>query len=384
MSLEKPRALVVDDKEENLYLLEALLKGNGFAVSSARNGSLALELARKDRPDLVISDILMPVMDGFTLCRTWKRDPLLRSIPFVFYTATYTDPKDERLALSLGADMFIIKPKEPQKFMGLVQDVLRRHRAGELGRNAEEAAPEDLYLREYNQALVRKLERKVEELAKTNLELRSALADKQALLRELFHRTRNNMQLIVSILELEAIASGHPETQRLARNIETRIKALSLISQKLHESRNVSRINLRTYLTDLAKLLQRGISARSSGVDLKLDIRPDEVLIDTAIPCGLAVNELLSNALRHAFPQGRPGSIRIQCGKSHEGVFELSVSDDGVGFPPGLDFRNPSTLGLQMVKVAVEQQLQGSMEITALGGVRCRIRFKDNLYTERV
>jgi hypothetical protein len=94
--------LIVDDKEENLYLLQSLLTGQGYEVVSAIHGADALEKARLNPPDLIIADILMPVMDGFTLCRQWKNDKLLKLIPFVFYTATYTDERDRSFALNLG------------------------------------------------------------------------------------------------------------------------------------------------------------------------------------------------------------------------------------------------------------------------------------------
>src|SRR5690606_16346899 len=101
------RVLVVDDKEDNLYYLQALLRGHGYEVEVARHGAEALVLARQTPPDVVVSDLLMPVMDGYTLLRHWKADAQLRGLPFIVYTATYTEAEDERLAYDLGADAFI-------------------------------------------------------------------------------------------------------------------------------------------------------------------------------------------------------------------------------------------------------------------------------------
>ncbi len=155
--------LIVDDHEQNLYLLRALLSGNGFTVSEAGNGAEALEKARERRPDLVVSDILMPVMDGFALCRAWRADPATAAVPFVFYTATYTDARDREFALDLGADAFVIKPLEPDVFLAEMRRVLEgvTHPAP-----TAPAAPEEetVLLREYNTVLVHKLERKVTQL----------------------------------------------------------------------------------------------------------------------------------------------------------------------------------------------------------------------------
>jgi two-component system cell cycle sensor histidine kinase/response regulator CckA len=173
-----PNALIVDDHEENAYLLQALLSANGYRVQTASNGAEALSLARREPPDVIISDVLMPVMDGFSLCRECKRDGALAAIPFVFYTATYTDPKDEQLALSLGADLFLVKPAEPEALGEAVQRLLqcRQPRAAAA---VAPAAGEEAYLRQYNETLVRKLEHKLVELEHANraLALRSAVID---------------------------------------------------------------------------------------------------------------------------------------------------------------------------------------------------------------
>lgn len=165
------KLLIVDDNQQNLYMLHTLLTASGFEVLQASNGAQALEVARNTPPDMVISDILMPVMDGFSLCRAWKQDPLLRKIPFVFYTATYTDSRDEEFALNLGAERFIIKPQEPEKLVEILQGVFITFKAGKLVAPHEPLEEEAVFSKEYNQTLIRKLEDKMLQLKQANQRL---------------------------------------------------------------------------------------------------------------------------------------------------------------------------------------------------------------------
>ena len=162
------RVLIADDNTRNLYLLESILRGYGYGVTCARNGAEALELARQSRPDLIITDIFMPVMDGFALCMEWKADETLKDIPLIFYTATYTDPKDEQFGLSLGAERFLFKPQEPEALAEVVRQVLDEGAEGAVG---EPSADESGTLRQYNEVLFRKLEQKVVQLEKTRADL---------------------------------------------------------------------------------------------------------------------------------------------------------------------------------------------------------------------
>jgi signal transduction histidine kinase/DNA-binding response OmpR family regulator len=158
------KILIVDDNKLNLYILQVLLKARGYEVVSAANGAEALKNARRDPPDMIISDILMPVMDGFTLCREWKGDERLREIPFVFYTATYIDSKDEELALGLGADQFIVKPVEPDEFLKIIKVVIRDMEKGKIKPKKPVLEEEKEVFNLYSQRLVKKLEKKMLEL----------------------------------------------------------------------------------------------------------------------------------------------------------------------------------------------------------------------------
>ncbi len=165
------RILIVDDNRDHRYFLESLLKEGDNEVIASENGAEALGKARLNPPDLIISDILMPVMDGFALCRAWKSDSTLKRIPFLFYTATYTDPKDEAFAMSLGADRFLLKPQEPDVLLKVIDEVLaesradKRSAAGPLGEEME-------FFRQYNEVLFRKLEKKLSDLEASNRQLR--------------------------------------------------------------------------------------------------------------------------------------------------------------------------------------------------------------------
>ena len=157
------KILIVDDKPENIYLLESILKGNGYKTVSASNGEEALEKLRMEKFDLIISDILMPVMDGYQLCRECNYDPDLRIIPFIFYTATYTEARDEELALRMGAEKFIRKPAEPEEFIKQISEVIADSEKEKIAplEYVETDDVEKETFKLYSERLVKKLEKKM-------------------------------------------------------------------------------------------------------------------------------------------------------------------------------------------------------------------------------
>lgn len=185
------RILVVDDNAENRYMLETLLRGHGHEVDLAGNGSAALEIARTRPPDIVVTDILMPEMDGFTLCSRWKADQQLSQKPLVFYTATYTDPLDEQLAVDLGADRFIAKPTEPAQLVEALEEMLeeeaREHHPPRLPQ-----AEAQVLQKQYNNVVLNKLEQKVSELGEAN----EALLRSEALLRTITNQIPHAMLVV--------------------------------------------------------------------------------------------------------------------------------------------------------------------------------------------
>jgi PAS domain S-box-containing protein len=184
--------LIVDDKTENLYLLQSMLDTNGFKTISAKNGAEALGLMRNNIPDLIIADILMPVMDGFTLCRECKKDEMLKNIPFFFYTATYIDAKDEEYALSLGADRFILKPQEPEIFIKIINDFLVEVKKKTIHPKKIIQQAEMVVLKEYNEVLIRKIEDKMLQTEKAEKELRRYAEELE---KEILERKKNESSL---------------------------------------------------------------------------------------------------------------------------------------------------------------------------------------------
>lgn len=215
--------LIVDDIEVNLYMLKMLFEGHGYKVFQARNGVEALQIAQENPPDIIVSDILMPGMDGFALCREWKQDDILKKIPFVFYTATYTEPKDEEFALSLGAERFLIKPMETELLVKAIKEVLADYEAGELVVSVEPQEESTEYLQEYNEVLFRKLEQKVEQLEEINhalneeievrKEIESALRDSEQQYSLLF----NGMSDAFTLYEVIVDDKGLPHDYRFIK-----------------------------------------------------------------------------------------------------------------------------------------------------------------------
>ena len=199
------RVLIVDDNDQNRYFLQALMQGSGFEVEEARHGAEALVKARQTPPQLIISDLLMPVMDGYTLLRHWKTDEQLKNIPFVVYTSTYTAEQDERLALDMGADIFIIKPTEPESFMENIHEVLLRQKKGKLPQAKHPSGNEEGILQQYSAVLLRKLESKMLQLEEKN----------RALEQNIIERKRVEEALRAQKDLLNAILENEPECVKL-------------------------------------------------------------------------------------------------------------------------------------------------------------------------
>ncbi len=205
------KILIVDDMEENLYLLETLLRGSGYEVVAAKDGVEALSRLKEKSIDIIVSDILMPKMDGFQLCRECKKDESLKKIPFIFYTASYTNKKDENFALSLGADKFIIKPAKPEVFLKILEEVIEEHKKGTLVIPKEPIKEEEIYLTQYNKRLIHKLEKKMLDLEKSEIHIKYLYSLLRAIrgVNQLIVREKNRDVLLQKICDVLTKARGY-------------------------------------------------------------------------------------------------------------------------------------------------------------------------------
>jgi len=207
-------------------------------------------------------------------------------------------------------------------------------------------------------------------------QIRQSLKEKEMLLREIHHRVKNNMQIISSLLKLQLKNSEDKTTRALFRESQNRILSMAMIHEKLYQSEGFHKIHLNDYINDLAYEVRASFGDVSGRVTLKLEVEETSLGVDTAIPCGLIIIELLSNALKYAFPQERSGEIFIGFRTTDEGSFGLTVSDNGVGLPPDLQIERLKSLGLRLVSDLAKFQLQGEMDLGTGPGTAITVRFR--------
>ncbi|HEV2720192.1 MAG TPA: histidine kinase dimerization/phosphoacceptor domain -containing protein [Thermoanaerobaculia bacterium] len=203
--------------------------------------------------------------------------------------------------------------------------------------------------------------------------MQASLREKEALLREIHHRVKNNLQITSSLLRLQAGAIENAEARVVFSETQQRIRSMALVHEKLYQSTNLSRIDFADYIRTLGELLFKSFAADPSRIQLKVE--GDDVLlsIDTAVPCGLIANELLLNALKHAFPEETHGEIVVELADLGDGWCRMAVRDDGIGLP---DDETTGTLGLQLVRGLVAQ-LDGTLQVErGRGGAGFTILFR--------
>lgn len=213
--------------------------------------------------------------------------------------------------------------------------------------------------------------------------LAAALAEKDVLLREIHHRVKNNMQIVSSLLSLQSRYLKHPDDMEIFKESQRRIRSMAYIHEKLYRSNNLARIEFGDYLKSLTQNLVAAQQKSPGRIDLRLDLEEVFLDIQTAIPCGLIVNELVMNSLKHGFPGDRSGEIRIGLRIAESGEIRLVVGDDGIGLPLGLDVLAVDSMGMQLVTLLIGQ-IEGRLEIDRTRGVEFLLTFKELKFKPRI
>ena len=222
------------------------------------------------------------------------------------------------------------------------------------------------------------------ERKRTEEKIRVSLEEKKALLRELYHRTKNNMQVIIAMLNISSTSFDDKKVIETFSEISNRIQSMSMVHEKLYESQNLSSINLKEYIKDLCTYLKESYYQTDCIVSFKFDLEEVSVLIDAAVPLGLIINELVSNSFKHAFPGREKGEIRISLGKQEDSIVKIEIADNGIGAGDDFNIDKLETIGLQTVISLGESQLHGKIELDTSSGFRFILEFKNDIFTTRV
>ncbi len=219
----------------------------------------------------------------------------------------------------------------------------------------------------------------VTERSRAEAQLKDLLQQKEVLLKEINHRVKNNLQAINNLLYVQASTLGEGPLRQIIRTAQDRIKAIAMVHEQIYRGKNLTRLNLADYLAGLAEQLIYLYRPDPDSLVLKLDVDEVELDVDTAVPVGVIVNELVSNALKHAFPPdrdqpGQPDEIEIKLRSASENQFLLTVRDNGAGLPEGLDPTQSPSLGLRLVEMLIGQ-MQGELDIERNSGTAFKISF---------
>ena len=218
------------------------------------------------------------------------------------------------------------------------------------------------------------ISRDITMLKRVEEQINASLSEKEILLKEIHHRVKNNLQIISSLLNLQADYVKEEGTLNMFMESRNRVRSMALIHEKLYQSQDLARIDFGEYIGNLSDYLFQSYGVNRETIALKINAKGVLLNIDTAIPCGLIINELVSNSLKHAFNAGVKGEICIDLASNPDHGLVLKVGDNGIGLPEGLDFRNTQSLGLQLVTTLVEQ-LEGTIDLDGYDGATFRVTF---------
>jgi two-component sensor histidine kinase/CheY-like chemotaxis protein len=375
------RVLLVEDDADDYTLTRDMLSesdGKRFHLDWVATYDAALEQIRRQEHDVYLLDYRLGERNGLELLREAVR--LGARAPMILITGQ-DDRTVDMEAMRAGAADYVIKEHldAPLLERSIRYAIEHKRTEEELERRVQQRTAE---LARAN----RILEIEVAERKRAEAQLKASLREKEVLLRELHHRVKNNLQVVCSLLNLQSRYVDDRRALEMFKECQGRVRSMALIHQKLCQSDNLARIDLGHHVRDLATNLMRAHGIESSQLALEVAVEDAVLSLDTVVPATLLLHELISNVLKHAFPDGRRGSLRIElrpeipdsAGKR----FYMMVRDDGTGLPAELDFRNASSLGLQLI-CALADQLEGTLAVSRANGTTVTLTFRDVRYKER-
>ena len=369
------KILIVDDREENLFALEKVLEKVDADIIKATSGNDALIASLNHDFALAILDVQMPGMDGYELAEFIRAQEKTRDVPIIFMSAVYSDDYYVFKGYDAGGVDYMVKPYNPLVLLSKVSVFLQ------LDRQHTELLKHREHLEEQVEQRTVELQKEIIERKRMERRIRASLKEKEVLLKEVHHRVKNNMQVIISMLNLQSGYVDDEQAIEAFTKSQNRIRTMALVHQKLYQTKDLARIDFAEYIQDLTNYLLSAYGAGAGAITLKMDIEDISLSMDTALPCGMILNELITNSIKHAFPGGRGGDIFIELHSDNDNLI-LTVGDNGAGIPEDLDLPNAESLGLQLIDSFVEQ-LEGSVELNRKDGTGFRITFPMSKYDKR-
>jgi two-component sensor histidine kinase len=346
--------LLVDDDPRNLDVLESVLTSPDYRLFRARTPDEAFLALIHEEFSVIVLDVRMPQMSGLELAKIIKQRKKTQHVPIIFLTAYYQEDKDVLQGYGAGAVDYLSKPVNP------------------LILNSKVAVFVDLFRK--TQALAKLNSAMESEIASQVVQLKASLVEKDTLLKEIHHRVKNNLQIISSLISLQSGKINDPMQRRLFQDTRDRVKSMALVHEKLYQSKDLGRVEMADYarqlLSDVVQI--NGAAAKIRLTLLQLD--PVFLPVDIAIPCGLILNELATNAIKHAFADRPSGEICFRIWAESSEQVHMTIADDGPGFAPNQDWRTADTLGLQLVRMLTEQ-LQGTIDVSTSEGTSFHLSF---------
>lgn len=339
--------LFVEDNPTIRMMYAKILEKRVRQVYVAENGQVGHELYLKHNPDLVLTDISMPVMNGLQMIRLIKEvNPEIK----VVVMSAYQNNEYFLEAINLGVNGYLLKPVEAVKLFGVITDLAD----GIMMKKA--------------------LEQKELKRREAEENLKRSLAEKDILLKEVHHRVKNNMQIISSILRMQERLINEPSLIAILNESQSRIRSMALIHEHLYQSENLANIQFESYVKSLATNLLRTYAGKQGQVSFRFNIADAQFPLDIGIPCGLILNELISNAFKHAFDDVEQGVIAITLERENNDNFTLTVSDNGQGITDTEMLKNSGSLGMKIVHKLVSQ-IEGEIAYDFSEGTKFIIKF---------